>query len=79
MSLLGTFSERTRELLAGAVCTFSNQRNAVRIQTMTAQPSLGEQVWEGMGVVASFRKLVGATDPLKAEPGTVRPLLANSV
>jgi nucleoside-diphosphate kinase len=30
------------------------------------------QVWEGNGVVASFRKLVGATDPLKAEPGTVR-------
>jgi nucleoside-diphosphate kinase len=29
-------------------------------------------VWEGNGVVASFRKLVGATDPLKAEPGTVR-------
>jgi len=23
-------------------------------------------------VVASFRKLVGATDPLKAEPGTIR-------
>lgn len=30
------------------------------------------QVWEGQGVVASFRKLVGATDPLKAEPGTIR-------
>jgi nucleoside-diphosphate kinase len=29
-------------------------------------------VWEGEGVVASFRKLVGATDPLKAEPGTIR-------
>lgn len=33
---------------------------------------VASQVWEGDGVVASFRKLVGATDPLKAEPGTVR-------
>ncbi len=30
------------------------------------------QVWEGDGVVASFRKLVGATNPLSAEPGTIR-------
>lgn len=30
------------------------------------------QVWEGDGVVASFRKLVGATNPLTAEPGTIR-------
>ena len=30
------------------------------------------QVWEGEGVVASFRKLVGATNPLTAEPGTIR-------
>jgi nucleoside-diphosphate kinase len=30
------------------------------------------QAWEGEGVVASFRKLVGATNPLSAEPGTIR-------
>ena len=29
-------------------------------------------MWEGEGVVASFRKLVGATNPLSAEPGTIR-------
>ncbi|CAL0306759.1 unnamed protein product [Lupinus luteus] len=28
--------------------------------------------WEGVGVVASARKLIGSTDPLKAEPGTIR-------
>ncbi|KMS97168.1 hypothetical protein BVRB_7g178310 [Beta vulgaris subsp. vulgaris] len=28
--------------------------------------------WEGVGVVASARKLIGATDPLQAEPGTIR-------
>jgi len=29
-------------------------------------------VWQGDGVVASFRKIVGATNPLTAEPGTIR-------
>ncbi|XP_019158745.1 PREDICTED: nucleoside diphosphate kinase 2, chloroplastic [Ipomoea nil] len=28
--------------------------------------------WEGIGVVASARKLIGATNPLNAEPGTIR-------
>ncbi|CAA7056458.1 unnamed protein product [Microthlaspi erraticum] len=28
--------------------------------------------WEGVGVVASARKLIGKTDPLQAEPGTIR-------
>ncbi len=37
-----------------------------------ARPAVGGQVWEGDGVVASFRKLVGATNPLQAEPGTLR-------
>lgn len=30
------------------------------------------QVWEGEGVVKSARKLIGATNPLEAEPGTIR-------
>ena len=29
-------------------------------------------VWEGEGVVASARKLIGETNPLSAEPGTIR-------
>ncbi|PWZ45129.1 Nucleoside diphosphate kinase 2, chloroplastic [Zea mays] len=32
--------------------------------------------WEGAGVVASARKLIGATNPLQAEPGTIRGDLA---
>ncbi|XP_060204436.1 nucleoside diphosphate kinase 2, chloroplastic-like isoform X2 [Lycium barbarum] len=32
--------------------------------------------WEGIGVVASARKLIGATNPLNAEPGTIRGDLA---
>ncbi len=29
-------------------------------------------VWEGDGVIASARKIIGATNPLNAEPGTIR-------
>lgn len=29
-------------------------------------------VWEGEGVIASARKLIGATNPLTAEPSTIR-------
>jgi nucleoside-diphosphate kinase len=29
-------------------------------------------VWEGKGVIASARKIIGATNPLEAEPGTIR-------
>ncbi|XP_057970435.1 nucleoside diphosphate kinase 2, chloroplastic [Malania oleifera] len=32
--------------------------------------------WEGVGVVASARKLIGSTNPLNAEPGTIRGDLA---
>ncbi|XP_010907769.1 nucleoside diphosphate kinase 2, chloroplastic [Elaeis guineensis] len=32
--------------------------------------------WEGVGVVASARKLIGATNPFQAEPGTIRGDLA---
>lgn len=36
-------------------------------------------VWEGDGVVASARKIIGATNPLSAEPGTIRGDLGVSV
>ncbi|MGB2924713.1 MAG: nucleoside-diphosphate kinase [Limnothrix sp.] len=29
-------------------------------------------VWEGKGAIASARKLIGATNPLESEPGTIR-------
>ncbi|GMP34048.1 hypothetical protein CsSME_00007091 [Camellia sinensis var. sinensis] len=34
------------------------------------------EAWEGVGAVASARKLIGATNPLQAEPGTIRGDLA---
>ena len=33
-------------------------------------------VWEGEGVILSARKLIGATKPLEADPGTIRGDLA---
>eukprot|EP00850_Spirogloea_muscicola_P012999 SM000086S23051 [mRNA] locus=s86:286071:287688:+ [translate_table: standard] len=36
-------------------------------------------IWEGSGVVASARKLIGVTNPLQAEPGTIRGDLAVEV
>jgi len=36
-------------------------------------------VLEGEGVVARLRRLMGATDPAKAEEGTIRKALASSV
>lgn len=34
------------------------------------------QVWEGEGVIRYGRKLIGATDPQKSEPGSIRADLA---
>lgn len=36
-------------------------------------------VWEGKGVVKSARKIIGATNPLESEPGTIRGDLAVEV
>ena len=36
-------------------------------------------VWEGDGVIASARKLIGSTKPLDADPGTIRGDLAINI
>lgn len=36
-------------------------------------------ILEKENAVADFRKLIGATDPSKAEPGTIRALFAKSI
>ncbi len=41
------------------------------VDFITSSPVVA-MVWEGDGVVASARKLIGATNPLTAEPGTIR-------
>ena len=37
------------------------------------------QILEGQDAVAKYRKVMGATDPAKADPGTIRRELAQSI
>ncbi|MDJ0563253.1 MAG: nucleoside-diphosphate kinase [Microcystis sp. M49629_WE12] len=41
------------------------------VDFITSSPVVA-MVWEGEGVIASARKIIGATNPLNAEPGTIR-------
>lgn len=41
------------------------------VEFITSGPVVA-MVWEGDGVVSSARKIIGATNPLTAEPGTIR-------
>lgn len=41
------------------------------VQFITSGPVVA-MVWEGKGVIASARKIIGATNPLNSEPGTIR-------
>jgi nucleoside-diphosphate kinase len=41
------------------------------VEFITSGPVVA-MVWEGDGVISSARKLIGATNPLNAEPGTIR-------
>lgn len=41
------------------------------VQFITSGPVVA-MVWEGEGVVAAARKMIGATNPLTAETGTIR-------
>ncbi|MEG4343719.1 nucleoside-diphosphate kinase [Microcoleus sp. A003_D6] len=48
------------------------------VNFITSGPMVA-MVWEGDGVVASARKIIGATNPLNSEPGTIRGDLAVNV
>jgi nucleoside-diphosphate kinase len=48
------------------------------IKYITSSPVMA-MVWEGPGAVASVRQTMGATDPLKAAPGTIRHDFALSI
>ncbi|PSO91126.1 MAG: nucleoside-diphosphate kinase [Cyanobacteria bacterium QS_3_48_167] len=41
------------------------------VEFITSGPVVAS-VWEGEGVVATARKIIGTTNPLNAEPGTIR-------
>lgn len=48
------------------------------IASMTAGPVV-VQVLEAEGAIALYRRVMGATDPKKAEPGTIRAEFAESI
>lgn len=41
------------------------------VDFITSAPVVA-MVWEGEGVIAAARKMIGATKPLEADPGTIR-------
>lgn len=41
------------------------------VSFLTSSPVVA-MVWEGEGVIASARKIIGATNPLESAPGTIR-------
>ncbi|MFS8798538.1 nucleoside-diphosphate kinase [Synechococcus sp. R60.3] len=41
------------------------------VKFITSGPVVA-MVWQGKGVIAAARKLIGKTNPLEAEPGTIR-------
>ena len=45
---------------------------------MTSGPVVA-MVWEGRGVIQSVRRLMGATDPAQAAPGTIRGDMGTSI
>jgi nucleoside-diphosphate kinase len=48
------------------------------VEFMTSGPVV-VQVLEGENAIARYREIMGATDPAKAAPGTIRKIHANSV
>ena len=48
------------------------------VEFITSGPVVA-MVWEGDGVITNARKLIGATKPLEAEPGTIRGDLAINI
>lgn len=63
----GFYAEHRERPFFGSLCTF-----------MTSGPVL-LMVLEGDGAVEKWRKIMGATDPAKAAPNTIRKLYADSV
>jgi nucleoside-diphosphate kinase len=48
------------------------------VEFMTSGPVV-VQVLEGEGAIAKYREVMGATDPAKAAPGTIRKVHAKSI
>ena len=71
---------RLSETQAGAFYAVHRERPfyASLVSSMTAEPVV-VQVLQGENAVAKHREVMGATDPKKAEPHTVRAQFAESI
>ena len=82
--IIGRFERKGFKLTALKFFTPPRSLAEEHYKDLSAKPFFGDlvsyicsgpvvaMVWEGAGVVASARKLIGATNPLAAEPGTIR-------
>ncbi len=66
--LFGSQSESSQS----AAASIPSVRTTTAVTPLRASRCGVLQVWEGKGVVATARKIIGATNPLTAEPGTIR-------
>src|SRR5574337_10339 len=66
--------------MAGKFYEVHKERGFYRelVEYMSSGPIVAA-ILEKDDAVAAFRKLIGATDPAKAEPGTIRNLYAKSI
>ncbi len=68
------------EAQAGAFYAVHSERPFYKdlVRSMIGGPVIA-QVLEGEDAIATYRKVMGATDPKKAEPGTIRAEFAESI
>jgi nucleoside-diphosphate kinase len=76
--ILGRFERKGFKLVGLKQITPSRELAEQHYGVHKAGPVVA-MVWEGDGVIASARKLIGATKPLEAEPGTIRGDLAVNI
>jgi nucleoside-diphosphate kinase len=89
--ILGRIEARGFVVRAGKLLTVSRELGEEHYAEHREKPFFGDLVefissgptWalvvEGEGAIATMRKTIGATDPAKAEPGTIRGDLAMSM
>ncbi len=89
--ILTRFEDAGLKIVAGRMMTLSSAKAGEFYEVHKERPFFGElvqymcsgpvfvSVLEGADAVATNRKLMGATDPKKAEPGTIRSDFAESI
>ncbi len=66
----------TKEVAAGHYAEHQNKPFYDGLIAFITSGPVVAMIWEGRGAVSVVRSLIGATDPLKASPGTIRGDLA---